>query len=743
MVRTCLLFSFFLFASLLLGQQPRFALVVGNGDYEFASLGQTPINDAMAVRDALTLAGFAVDYYTNLNQSKLSTAITAFGRKIKDSGGVALFYYSGHGVQHNNTNYLVPIGAEMTDEEDIEGLCVPIGRITSRMLSAGTVTNIVVLDACRAFPMSRGTKSLTQGLAKEDYAVPELLVAYATAPGSTATVRGENGLSLYTSQLLKHLKTPGLVLENVLKNTRRDVIAKSNGQQRPDQSGILSSDFYFFAATESVQKDTEPTVPEQPITRPTGSGSLGGVDSDLDGTPDASDPCPNDYGALAANGCPDYDEDGVPNSVDKCPNSAGKKAWQGCPDSDEDGVPDHEDRCPFEPGVFADHGCLPPNADRDGDGIVNSKDKCPSVKGILENGCPQVPFVKSHTVQPGETLRSLSKTYNLIVPEIAQANSLRNDDTLEPGKKLFIPVTELDLDSDNDGTPDWKDFCPKEKGTVANKGCPEVPSNMALVRGGTYMMGGGGYTDEKPHSVTLSDFYIGKFEVTFEEYDAFCNATGREKPEDSDWGRGRRPVINVDWYDAVEYCNWRSQQENLAPVYSIDKSRKDPNNLDSNDDEKWTIFVNSTAKGYRLPTEAEWEYAAREGGKKVRFGNGRDIINPSEINFDASASHKNEYSVVGDCREKTVPVDDLSANSLGLKHMSGNVWEWCSDWYVEKYYSESGVARNPDGPISGSSRVVRGGSFEDEPFACQATYRFNWMPWNGANFIGFRVVRPL
>ncbi len=196
-----------------------------------------------------------------------------------------------------------------------------IGRITARMQSAGTATNIIFLDACRAFPISRGTKSLTKGLAKEPYAVPDLVVAYATAPGNTATVRGENGLSLYTSQLLKHLKTPGLVLETVLKNTRRDVLDKSEGKQRPDETGNLTSDFYFFPGnppplTEKKTADTKPS--ERPV-QPPNLGVRAGTDRDLDGTLDASDACPDDYGSLSANGCPDYDEDGVPNSVDKCP----------------------------------------------------------------------------------------------------------------------------------------------------------------------------------------------------------------------------------------------------------------------------------------------------------------------------------------------------------------------------------------------------------------------------------------
>ena len=168
--------------------------------------------------------------------------------------------------------------------------------------------------------------------------------------------------------------------------------------------------------------------------------------------------------------------------------------------------------------------------------------------------------------------------------------------------------------------------------------------------------------DETLHSVTLSDFLIGKNELTFDEYDAFCAATGREKPKDSGWGRGRRPVVRVSWEDAVAYCNWRSKQEGLKEVYTL--------NISSG-----KLTVNWGANGYRLPTEAEWEYAAREEGKKVRFGNGEDIAAPTKINFDASVRQR--YSVEGASKKKTLSVGSFSPNILGINDMSGNVWEWC------------------------------------------------------------------
>ncbi|MFN8304630.1 MAG: SUMF1/EgtB/PvdO family nonheme iron enzyme [Saprospiraceae bacterium] len=281
--------------------------------------------------------------------------------------------------------------------------------------------------------------------------------------------------------------------------------------------------------------------------------------------------------------------------------------------------------------------------------------------------------------------------------------------------------------------------------TTPSSGLPLSADKMAFIAGGTYqmgdVMGDKLQSDETVHTVTISPFYLSKTEVTFDEYDAFCTATGREKPSDSGWGRGRRPVINVDWYDAVEYCNWLSARENLPAVYTIDKTRQDPNNQNTSDSKKWIVTADWSAKGYRLPTEAEWEYAAREGGKKVRFGNGRDVIDPSEINFDARTDYKKSFSIVGEYRGKTVPVDQLSANSLGPRHMSGNVWEWCWDWYDDDYYSQSEGARNPSGPGAGNYRVCRGGSWGDYPEYCRASNR----SWYGAYYryyvLGFRVAR--
>ena len=242
---------------------------------------------------------------------------------------------------------------------------------------------------------------------------------------------------------------------------------------------------------------------------------------------------------------------------------------------------------------------------------------------------------------------------------------------------------------------------------------------------------------EKPvHPVTLSDFYIGKYEVTVKEFATFVAATNYQTNADkgdgsyiwtgSEWkltkgvnwkydvkGSVRdaseydHPVIHVSWNDAMAYCAWLSEK---------------------------------IGKTYRLPTEAEWEYAAREGGKAVLFGNGENILYPAQANFDARADYKKPYSVVGTYREKTTSVGTFAPNALGLYDMAGNVWEWCSDWYGSDYYKNSSQ-NNPTGATTGTYRVLRGGSWNGYPQGCRVAVRNNGTPSNRYDNIGFRLAR--
>ncbi len=242
-------------------------------------------------------------------------------------------------------------------------------------------------------------------------------------------------------------------------------------------------------------------------------------------------------------------------------------------------------------------------------------------------------------------------------------------------------------------------------------------ADMILVEGGKFMMGrnssvdktdGVEFKNELPrHKVKVNSFYIGKYEVTVKEYKQFVNATGKRMPASPDsawfaehpdtkifyplsktqwWGwKDNFPMINVNWFDAVKYCNWRSKKEGLKEVYTfVSKSEV-----------KWDL----TANGYRLPTEAEWEYAAR-GGKKSKGYVYAGSNNPSEVAWYDVTSNLKGPSKVG----------AKKPNELGIYDMSGNVWEWCNDYYSASYYKRS-PEDNPTGPEANIYRVLRSGSW--------------------------------
>lgn len=253
---------------------------------------------------------------------------------------------------------------------------------------------------------------------------------------------------------------------------------------------------------------------------------------------------------------------------------------------------------------------------------------------------------------------------------------------------------------------------------------------MMFIPGGSFQMGSNdGATDERPvREATVGDFYLGKYEVTFAEYDQFCDATGRQKPDDRGWGRNQQPVFSIDWYSAVEYCNWLSEQQDLIPCYQIIKTRRDGNNQNENDDKRWVVVCNFKANGYRLPTEIEWEYAARGGRMSKGFiysgGNEVDLIG----------------WYFGNSGGQPHPVGQKQANELGLYDMSGNAGEWCWDWY--SIYDTS-VEASQSGPPVGSSRVLRSGTWFSRSFRIRSTSRSNNDPDVAPDRSGFRLARTL
>jgi len=303
----------------------------------------------------------------------------------------------------------------------------------------------------------------------------------------------------------------------------------------------------------------------------------------------------------------------------------------------------------------------------------------------------------------------------------------------------------------------------------------EAPDDMVLVPGGTFEMGdnlGDGHSDELPvHTVTVDSFYMGKCEITNEQFcnylnsamsqgsitvtsgdvhqpgsgTTYCDTLSADTDSQIDYsgdvftvrtksGRdmSNDPMVQVNWYGAAAYCNWRSRQEGKEQCYDLA-----------------TWDCDFSKKGYRLPTEAEWKYAARGALSGSRFPWG-DTISHNHANYNArplsytydvnpTAGHHPTWN--DGVEPYTSPTGSFAANGYGLHDMVGNVWEWCNDRYDDDYYDYS-PTNNPTGPISGFYRAICGSDWNGTAYNCRIANRNNHWPNNRYNYCGFRIVLP-
>jgi formylglycine-generating enzyme required for sulfatase activity len=229
----------------------------------------------------------------------------------------------------------------------------------------------------------------------------------------------------------------------------------------------------------------------------------------------------------------------------------------------------------------------------------------------------------------------------------------------------------------------------------------------------------GRYDNEGPqHTVRVGSFYLGKYEVTQKEWrDVMGTNPSRFKGDNL-------PVEQVSWFDAIEYCNKRSVKEGLTPAYTI-----------SGSGDSRTVSWNRAASGYRLPTEAEWEYACR-AGTSTPFYTGNNITT-DQANYDGNYPYNNNAK--GVYRKKTWAVGSGTPNPWGLYDMHGNVCEWCWDWYGS--YGR-GSQTDPAGASSGSIRVTRGGGWYYAVRGVRSANRSSFTPSYRGTYLGFRVLCP-
>ncbi|WP_228051173.1 GUN4 domain-containing protein [Microcystis aeruginosa] len=247
-----------------LQQQQRIALVIGNENYQVGKL-DTPLNDATDMANALKELGFEVILLKDSSKRQMDDALDQFFTRI-NQGYVGLFYYAGHGMEVEGENYLIPVNAQIKAEKDVEYESMPLGKILGRMEDAGNRINIVILDACRDNPFRKFWRSSSRGLTAPLQAASGTLIAFATAPGKVASDgTGRNGL--FTSYLLKYIKTPNMEVDLMLRKVRSDVAKDTNDYQVPWTSSSLIGEFAFNQKTETIP----PPVTSPPVPKPSPS----------------------------------------------------------------------------------------------------------------------------------------------------------------------------------------------------------------------------------------------------------------------------------------------------------------------------------------------------------------------------------------------------------------------------------------------------------------------------------------
>lgn len=603
----------------------RIALVIGNGDYTNARKLANPVNDATDMAKTLKELGFEVISGTNLNLKQMTDKVREFGDTLKVSGGVGLFYYAGHGIQANNKNYLIPVEADISREDEIDFAALNFDIILRKMATANNGLNIVVLDACRNNPFARSwSRSTDDGGLAQVTAPTGTFIAYATSPDRTAS-DGDGRNGLYTSQLLKFIKQPNVKIEEAFKGVTIAVDKASGGAQIPWTSSSLRGEFYF-KTTEVVApvKDKQTVEPE--ITAKTKAEQ----------EREAWDLVKNSASASDFRYYLEEFPDGA--NAARAKIRLEELVWQTVRGADATKIQAYLNEFP------------------NGANAAAARIRLRQLEAVSATTTPTTTNNPSTAVTRG-TVRK---------------NSIGMELVYIPAGDFMMGSNDAEIDEALFECKKYNAECKREYFT------PESPK----------------------HKVSIKDgFWMGKYEVTQAEWQAVM---GDNPSNFKDCG-GNCPVEKVSWDDIQVFLK-RLNAKNDGFEYS-------------------------------LPSEAQWEYAAR-GGTTTAFAFG-DSLNSTQANFDGNypyASTKGNY--IG----KTVKVGSYQSNAFGLYDMHGNVWEWVQDVYNASYQNLP-VDGSGNMSVGDSSwRVLRGGSWYNVGYFCRSAIRDWNAPANRNNFIGFRLV---
>lgn len=615
--------------------EQRVALVIGNAAYEQSPL-KNPVNDAHAMSRALSECDFTVSLHTNLNLDSLNTVVYKFGQMIK-RGGVGLLYYSGHGIQVAGENYLVPVNAKIQEEYQIKTRCLNMNEVLEAMKVAGNRVNILILDACRDNPFADRFKSLGSGGGLAEMVAPTgTFIAYATAPGDVAK-DGDGFNSPFTAALVEKMHTPGLSIGDLFIDVRNRVRVATSQRQTTWDASSLTGKFYFRLPS------NPPPLPVPPRQR---------------------------------------DNDNIhPPSPLSLHEAAGlnrtEEVLRLLMGGAEVNTQDNAGQTPL-------HTAARFNARETAEVLLNQH-----ADANFQDNAGQTPL---HIA----ALYKANQVAELLLRQGSRVNARDNrgrtplDIANSSQAEEIIEVLR--------GYPNAGAGLGTFKAGRTFKDCDECPE-MVVVPSGSFMMGSLGSEewrrDERPrHRVYINyPLSVGVYEVTFAEWDACVDDGDCDgyRPRDEGWGRGNRPVVNVNWKDAQSYVGWLSAK---------------------------------TGYRYSLLSESEWEYVARAGTTTpYHYG---WTISANQVNFSSGRA--------------TLPVGSFSPNAWGVYDMHGNVSEWVQDCWNKSY---EGAPTDGSAWESGNcaERVKRGGSWHYGPIFTRSANRDRSTPVNRSSTIGFRVAR--
>ncbi|MBT7065156.1 MAG: SUMF1/EgtB/PvdO family nonheme iron enzyme [Verrucomicrobia bacterium] len=652
--------------------EARTALVIGNSTYAANPL-VNPMNDAADVANLLRQRKFNVRLLANADKKSMDAAIEEFGQRL-EQGGVGLFYYAGHAVQVEGVNYLLPVDAHVRKAHDLKYQGINVQQVLSEMATSRNRLNVVILDACRDNPFPALSRSLGSGLAKVD-APRGSLIAYATAPGKTAADgSGRNGV--FTKHLLQQASVPGKDVLDMFRDVTAGVARDTKEQQEPWVHTSVRGKFYF-TPIDFLDQELELTAAE--LAR---------------------------YRRLMA------EQQAADDQLQQL--EAEKNAAIGQMEKEIADLRHKMNESGHSGDSLDQLVALADRREHYAEDLVAAKAKADQEKKARETEMARLrdqekanrktkfetAYAKYCRIAGSEYMRDTEKrqAWNLIcqawnVTEATDAPGVLGwDDRVANAICMFAgPVPGQDMVIDLGRGVKMELVCIEPDSFMM--GALESPSEVVQKGGGEEEP----YKGEHPrHGVKLSQgFWMGKYEVTQGQWLQVMGSY----PGDS--LSPRIPVTEVSWDDCQVFLS--------------------------------RLNARSANGMFRLPTEAEWEYACRAGTSSAFHYGGN--LDPWMANFDGNHPYGLEREGEHDAEVRSVGL--FKPNAWGLYDMHGNVLEWCQDWYGS--YPSEGV-EDPTGAASGDYRIIRGGSWFHAARECRSACRSLADPTERSRDWGFRVV---